>query len=190
MKKRWLGTIAALAIASLAASAMPAFTQTSPTGTVEVTITAQAPAAPCLTVTPNSVDFGTLPFSSNSAISVGNTNITTKFCGTAAGQTLLGSTTPAAGTSGSWTPLSYYPSQSVEPCPAPDRFYLFLFGFTTFVLYMTEDPAPVLQSSGGPPAVFPLGDKVFQFGINMPCQGSNGPGEPKSITATFTAVIP
>lgn len=190
MKKRFLGAIAALATAALAVGAVPAFTADS--GTISVSITAQAPVAPCLTVTPGTVNFGTLPFSTNNGagLSEGNTDITVNFCGTASGQNLLGSTTNATGSSGSWTPTSYFPTQTIEPCPASDRFYLSIFGFTNPALYMTGSPAPVLASSGGAPAVFPLGDKVFRFGIVMPCTGSNGPGETKQITSTFTAVIP
>ena len=61
MKKRWLGLIAAVTAAALAASAAPAFT--ADTGTVAVTVTAQAAATPCITVAPTTLDFGTLPFS-------------------------------------------------------------------------------------------------------------------------------
>ena len=165
---------------------MPAFTDQN--GTVAVTITAQAAAAPCLTVTPGAVNFGTLPFStSNNSMSEGSTEISVGFCGTATGQNLLGSTTPATGAGGSWTPLAY--DGTLHPCPALDQFYLYIFGFTVQSLYMSETPAPVLQSLNGPRAVFPLGDKVFRFGILMPCHGSNGAGNTKTLTATFTAVV-
>jgi hypothetical protein len=46
-----------------------------------------------------------------------------------------------------------------------------------------------LASLGGPPAVFPAGDKVFRMVFTMPCQGSNGAGAAKTLTATFTAVV-
>ena len=65
MRKRWLGLIAAVAVAALAASAAPAFT--ADTGTVAVTVTAQAAATPCITVAPTTLDFGTLPFSKKRA---------------------------------------------------------------------------------------------------------------------------
>ena len=187
MRKHVVGTLV-LVVAAFAASAAPALTADN--GTVAVTITAAAPPAPCLTVTPGTVDFGTLPFSSDngSGRKESNSDITVTNCGTA-GQNLLGSTTNAAGPGGSWTATSYYPSLTVEPCPAPDRFYLSIFGFTVPALYMTATPAPVLASSGGPPAVFPAGDKVFRMGLLMPCVGSNGAGETKTLTATFTAVV-
>jgi hypothetical protein len=152
---------------------------------VSVTVTAGAGA--CLTVTPGTVSFGTLPFSTGpSGISEGNTEITVSFCGTA-NQNLHGSTTDATGPSGSWTPQPLI--TSLNPCTAPNRFYLWIFGFTNPALYMTGTPGPVLATVGGSPAVFPApSDKVFRFGIYMPCTGSNGAGEAKSLTATFTAV--
>lgn len=186
MRKYFVGAFA-LALLTAAVTAVPAFTADS--GTVAVSVTAQAPAAACITVGPNTVGFGTLPFSTNNGagMSEGTTDITVHFCGNASSQNLLGSTTPATGTSGSWTPLAY--DGTIHPCPAINQFYLYIFGFTTFSLYMTATPAPVLQSLGGPPAVFPIGDKVFRLGILMPCQGSNGAGEAKTLTATFTAVV-
>jgi len=188
MRKHVIGTLV-LVVVALAASAGPALTAAN--GTVAVTITAAAPPAPCLTVTPGTVDFGTLPFSANNyaGLSQGNSDITVTNCGTA-GQNILGSTTNAVGPGGSWTPTSYYPSLTIEPCPAPDRFYLSIGGFTVYGLdAMTNTPAPVLASSGGPPAVFPAGDKAFRMRLIMPCVGSNGAGETKTLTATFTAVV-
>ena len=64
MKKRLLGAVAALAGVALTVSAVPAFTADS--GTVTVTIAAQAPAVPCIEfATPPgvNVNFGVLPFS-------------------------------------------------------------------------------------------------------------------------------
>ena len=186
MRKHLVGTLVVGALA-LAASAAPAFTADS--GTLTVSITARAPAAPCLTVTPGTVNFGTLPFSANanSGLSEGEADITANNCGTA-GQNLLGSTSNATGPGGSWTPLAL--GSSFNPCVALDRFYLSIFGFTTPALYMTGTAAPVLASLGGPPAVFPAGDaKVFRLTFTMPCQGSNGAGETKTLSATFTATV-
>ena len=53
MRKKLLGTIGLIAAIGLVSTASPAFTADS--GTVQVSITAQPPAAPCLTVTPGSV---------------------------------------------------------------------------------------------------------------------------------------
>jgi hypothetical protein len=186
MRRYLIGALALAAIASGAAA--PAFSADS--GTVAVSITAQAPAGACLTVTPGSVNFGTLPYSTNNGAGLkeGDTDITVNFCGTATGQNLLGSTTPASSPGGSWTPLAY--DGTIHPCPALNQYYLSIFGFTSLALEMAETPAPVLHSLGGSPEVFPPGDKGFRLSLIMPCQGSNGPGETKSLTATFTAVVP
>lgn len=64
MSKRLLAVIAALAVLGLAAGAVPTFT--ADTGTVTVSVTAQAPAAPCVQLRyppGTTVNFGTLPFS-------------------------------------------------------------------------------------------------------------------------------
>src|SRR4051812_26297725 len=143
MRKRLLTLTVVLAGIALAATAVPAFTADS--GNVTVSITVQAPVAPCLTVTPGSVNFGTLPFSTNAGagLSSGEANVTVGNCGTA-GQNLLGSTTDATGPSGSWSPLAY--TGIIDPCTAPNGFYLSLFGFTTTSLYMIGTPAPVRAS--------------------------------------------
>jgi hypothetical protein len=185
MRKYLYGALALAAIAT-AATAVPAFSASS--GTVAVSVTAQAPAAPCLTVTPGSVSFGTLPFStSNTAISQGNADLTFDFCGTAM-EDLLGSTTPATGPSGFWTPRS--DGGAIQPCPQLDQFYLSIFGRSGSLpaLYMTETPAPVVGLAGGV-AGFNPGQLVVPLTIRMPCQGSNGAGETKTLTATFTAVV-
>jgi hypothetical protein len=185
--RRSLAAAAVLAVLALAATAVPAFTADN--GTITVSITAQAAVAPCVTVSPGTVDFGTLPFSTDdgAGLSQGSSDITVGFCGSASGQNLMGSTTNASSASGAWTPQPL--TTSIDVCPATDRFMLGVFGFTTPQLVLTGTPAPVLGSLGGPPAVFPAGDKVFRMTFYMPCQGSNGAGETKTLTTTFTAVV-
>ena len=185
---KWIA-LTAVAATLLAIGAAPAFTADS--GTVAVTVTAQAPPAPCLTVTPGTVDFGTLPFSKDAGagLSSGDANITVTNCGTV-GQNLLGATTNATGPSGAWTPVNYYDTPTIDPCTAPDRFYLSLFGFTTPALFLTGTPRAVTTTLlGSTPVVFPTGDKVFRLTLTMPCTGSNGAGEQKALTTTFTAVV-
>jgi hypothetical protein len=195
MCKKFLGAIGLMAIIGLVVATAPAFTADS--GAVQVSITAQAPAAPCLTVTPGSVDFGTLPFSRDNGTGLSQINADgtyqaanpeITFCGTATGQNLLASTTPATSPGGSWIPQPY-DGTSPHPCPGVNQFY-----FSAFLpfpaLYLTETPAPALQSIGGPPKVFALGTIVTRLSLIMPCQGSNGAGETKTLTATFMAVLP
>lgn len=185
--RRVVMAITALAAVWAIAGAAPAFTADN--GSVVVSVAAQAPVAPCVTVTPGTVNFGTLPFSTDdgAGLSQGNSDITVGFCGSATGQNLLGSTTNASSASGAWTPQPL--TTSIDVCPATDRFMLGVFGFTTPQLVLTGTPAPVLGSLGGPPAVFPAGDKVFRMTFYMPCQGSNGAGETKTLTTTLTAVV-
>lgn len=184
---KWIA-LTAVAAALLAVGAAPAFTADS--GTVAVTVTAQALSAPCLTVSPGAVNFGTLPFSANAGagLSYGASDITITNCGTA-GQNLLAATTVATGPSGSWTPVDHAATGILDPCTGPNRFYVSIFGGTTPELFMVGSFRYVRASFGGPPEVFPLGDKVFPLTMYMPCQGSNGAGEAKTLTATFTAVV-
>jgi hypothetical protein len=185
MRKYFLGAFALAAVA-MTATAVPALSADS--GSVAVSVTAQAPAAPCLTVTPGAVDFGTLPFSRSNGEQIGaHAGVTITNCGTA-GQNLLAATTDAVGPGGSWRPLAL--SGTADICTAPDRFYLSLASTSRPDLYLVGTPAPVLATGGGPPAVFPPGANGFQLLIIMPCQGSNGAGETKTLTATFTAVAP
>ena len=195
MRKKLLGTIGLIVAVGLVATASPAFTADS--GTVQVSITAQPPAAPCLTVTPGSVNFGTLPFSRDNGTGISQinadgtyqaANLEITFCGTAPGQHLLAATTPPTSAGGSWTPQNY-DGTSPHPCPGVNQFY-----FSAFLpfpaLYLTETPAPALSALGGPPKVFGPGTIVTRLSLIMPCQGSNGAGETKTFTATFMAVLP
>ena len=185
---KYLVTTLVLAAAALAASAAPAFTADS--GSVTVNVTAQAPAAPCLTVTPETVDFGTLPFSTPSGAPFTTKNITLTSCGSA-GENLLGSATNANGPSGTWVLVNPVLSGGVGPiCPTTDTFYMDIFTFAFLDLFLSGTPAPVLASDGGPPAVLSPGTAYpSQLNLAMPCQGSNGAGESKTFTVTFMAVV-
>jgi hypothetical protein len=181
-----------LGLIALAAGAVPAFTADS--GTVTASISVPAPPVPCLTVTPTSLDYGTQPFSTNNGAGLNpiGTNLTVNFCGTAAGQNLLASTTAATGPSGSWTPSAYNPG--VNPCPSVNVFYLEVYNALANTspppaIALTSALAPVPASLGGPPEVFPSGDQLVPVRLTMPCQGSNGAGETKTFTVTFTAAV-
>ena len=190
-----LWTVTALATVVLAAGAPPAFTDDS--GTVTVTITAQAAPTPCLTVSPGAVDFGTLPFSTPGipGISSGDSAITSSNCGTA-GQNLLASATNASGPSGTWTlgQATGTGNACDDVPPGIDTFFLRVapqavdapFG----VLHLSGTPATVPASFGGPPAVFAAGSAhAMQLRLYMPCQGSSGAGEQKTLDVNFTAVV-
>jgi hypothetical protein len=187
MRKCLFGVLAIAALA-MAATAVPALSADS--GTVTLSITARAPAAPCLTVAPGSADFGTLRFSTpvnaGPGPAYGQANIAISNCGTA-GQNLLGSATDASGASGTWTLTTEGVGGS--PCPNLNRYWLDVFMFAFPVLFLNGTPTPVLASGGGP-AVLAAGTSYpSRMEITMPCEGSNGAGETKTLTATFTAVV-
>jgi hypothetical protein len=191
MRRPLLFTVAAIAAAGLAAGAVPAFT--ADTGSVTVTITAEPAAQPCITVGPSTMDFGTLPFSTAGALSsrfippLGGTPTTVTSCGTA-GQHLTLTGSDATGTTGSWTISG--DARGTNQCPAVNRFNLT--GHRELDanqgIHLSTSPRLVLAPGGvGPYVLGAGGSDNFGFTIDMPCQGSNGAGEQKSMTVTFTA---
>lgn len=194
MRTRLVLATAALALAALAGGAGPALT--SDNGTVAVTITAEGQATPCITVAPTTLDFGTLGFSSPGVLStrfVGQDGVTPTVtnCGTV-GQEIFLAASDATGPSGSWTPAGQ--AVNTNPCPAIDTFNLSANrdGVSqSFFARLSGSPVPALADNGQGSYVQPTGAAdVFGFQLDMPCQGSNGAGEQKSLTVTFTAVIP
>ena len=194
MRKRLLLTIAVLAAAGLAAGAVPAFTADN--GSVAVTITAQAAATPCITVAPTTLDFGTLSLSAPGSLStrfIGQNGLTPTVtnCGTV-GQEIFLASSNATGASGSWTPGGQ--AVNTNPCPAINTFNLSAnrdgVG-QNFFARLSGSPVPALADNGqGSYVQSPGASDLFGFQLDMPCQGSNGAGEQKALTVTFTGVIP
>jgi hypothetical protein len=186
MRKYFFGALALAAITT-AATALPALSTDS--GTVAVSITAQAPPAPCLTLSPSALDFGVLPFAAPGGPDIfDRRSMSLTNCGTA-GENVLASTTNASGPSGSWTPTSV---SANNPCPTTNVFALLWTisapGFRNLLL--TGTPRMALDTQGQP-WVFPAGSATSggELLLGMPCQGSNGAGDTKTLTATFTAVV-
>ena len=192
MRKRLLFTVAALAVAGLAAGAVPAFTADS--GSVTVTITAQPAATPCITVAPTTLDFGTLAFSTAGTLSrrfIGGTGVspTATNCGTA-DQTMTITGSNANSTSGSWTITGA--ADGTNPCPTLNQFNLtgHREADANQEIRLTTSPVLVRAVGGiGPYVQGPGLSDNFGFTLNMPCQGSNGAGEQKTLTVTLTAAI-
>jgi len=192
MKKRWLATVAALAAAALAVSAVPAFTAN--TGAVTVTVTAQPAATPCITVAPTTLDFGALAFSTAGALSrrfIGGagTSPTVANCGTA-DQFMTLATTNATGLSGSWTPTGA--ADGTNPCPAVNSFNITGHREADANQGIRLTSTPVLVPAVGGVGAYVQAPGIsdnFGFTLDMPCQGSNGAGEQKSLTLTFTAAV-
>jgi hypothetical protein len=192
MRRRLLLTVAALATAGLVAGAVPAFTADS--GSVTVTVTAQAAATPCITVAPTTLDFGTLAFSTAGTLSrrfIGGAGVspTVTNCGTA-GQNMTMTGSNATGTSGSWNISGA--ADGTNPCPAVNSFNLtgHRESDANQGIHLTTG-AVLVRAPGG---ILPYEQGAgasdnFGFTLNMPCQGSNGAGEQKTMTVMFTATI-
>lgn len=192
MRRRFLFAVAAVAAAALAAGAVPAFT--ADTGSVTVTITAQPAATPCITVAPPTMDFQTMAFSTAGALSTrfvggSGTSPTVANCGTA-DQFLTITGSDASGTSGSWAISGA--ARGTNPCPTVNSFNLtgHREADANQNILLTTSPVLVRAVGGvGPYVQGPGVSDNFGFTIDMPCQGSNGAGEQKTLNVTFTAAI-
>jgi hypothetical protein len=192
MRRRLLLTIVVLATAALATSALPAFT--ADTGSVTVTIAAQPAATPCITVAPPTMDFQTMAFSTAATLSTrfiggSGTSPTVTNCGTS-DQSLTITGSDASGTSGSWTVTGA--ARGTNPCPTLDRFNLtgHREADANQNILLTTSPVLVRGVGGvGPYLQGPGASDNFGFTLDMPCQGSNGAGEQKTLNVTFTAAV-
>ena len=192
MRRRLLCAVAAAAVAALVAGAVPAFT--ADTGTVTVTVTAEPPATPCITVAPPTLDFGTLAFSTAGSLSTrfvggAGTSPTVTNCGTA-GQNLTLTGSNASGAGGSW--IISGSARGTNQCPTVDRINLtgHREADANQGIHLTTSPRLVLAPGGVTPYVQGAGlADNFGFTLDMPCQGSNGAGDEKTLTVTFTATI-
>lgn len=200
MRTRLLAAVVALAGLLLAAGAVPAFTADS--GTVNVTVAAEPPPAPCLLVSPGGVDFGTNPYSRPGARSnaYGDAPVRTESCSTAP-QNVSVVGTDASGASGSWE-LGYWATDAPpqgNPCDA-SRGNLYFLGTNG----SSGDPSLIRDSIAKTPRLLsdydannqvipgvwqPGGVANIQLEITMPCQGSNGAGEQKSLSISLTAIV-
>jgi hypothetical protein len=176
-----------LAGAALLASAAPAFTADS--GSVTVTVTAEAAQAPCLTLGTTSIDFGTVPFSTPTTPNGRNQAVGLTNCG-AANETVTAVGTDASSTSGTWELVQ----RSGDMCAGgPNRYGLvvswFEQGDADYRIYTdVTKTAATLRNAQGPFVFQPNQPIPARLGIAMPCQGSNSAGATKNLSVTFTAV--
>jgi hypothetical protein len=188
MTRQVLFLTALLSATALAASAAPAFSADS--GSVVGTVSVPAPPAPCIQLSDQALDYGVRPFSTAAAVSSIGRSLLLTNCGTA-GENVLASATDASGPSGSWT-LFAWPTFVGNPCPTTNTFSL-LWGLGdpgSQNMSLSSTPRMATDTSGAP-WVVPAGHvSGTNLGLFMPCQGSNGAGETKTFTATFTAVMP
>lgn len=186
--RRALLTVAALVVAALTAGAVPAFTADN--GTVEVSVMAGSGGA-CLTVAPGNVAFGDVPFSTSGDLSGAGQNLTISNCGP--DLKIFGSTTNATGPSGSWiarvpTTGSLLDFTTFNPCPVLDEFFLYLHDGEAEGAFLTGTAALLTDYFRSQPVVFPAGDTYLELLLFMPCEGSSGAGETKTMTVTLAGV--
>lgn len=157
-----------------------------PTGGLELRVSIPREAAPCVLLDATSIDFGTLPFSTEAALSEGSAPVTVSSCSTGS-QALYANGTDATGSGASpahWT-LS---AAGGNPC---------VVGVNQYGVALGTD------GSGGMPAAFQLSTLssswiVMGAGANvassvdyqMPCVGSDGAGQTMSSQVTFLATTP
>jgi hypothetical protein len=180
---------------ALTLMAAPAFTADS--GNLVVSITAEPPPAPCLTVSPATIDFGTRAFSTPAlrGDAYSATRVRVANCGTAS-ENVAAVGTDASGPSGDWT-LGHWATDAPpagNPCVnRPNLYFLGTNGSSGDVVLQRDTitkTSGLLTQPGGDPGVWNPGAAAdIQMYLIMPCQGSNGAGEAKTLSATFTAIV-
>ncbi len=165
-----VGLVAACALATSAAPAL---------GEDDATVTAQVSvAAPCIQVTPASLDFGTLGLSSDNANPVSAARpLVASNCGAQAW--ILGRGTNASSTGGTtWT----LDSDGEMDCPATNRYVQRIdTGPVSIPLSSTQDIR--LRTLAGAETA------NLNAIVTMPCVGSGGAGEVMTFSYVFTAVL-
>jgi hypothetical protein len=196
MSRRLLAAITVLAGLVLAGGAVPGLTYDN--GTVVLSITAQALPTPCLTVTPATTDFGSAPHPFSSAdhnvdaFSIDHPRLTN--CGNAV-ENVAAVGTDATGPAGSWALFTLANATGTICTAGPNVYGLYNTGSAaisdveTSFQAITKNPANLTATSGGA-AIWNAGQTaIIPFKVTMPCQGSNGAGETKTFSVTFTAAV-
>jgi hypothetical protein len=181
MRIKLLCTTGLIAAVGAVVAVAPALTAAS--GTVAVTVVAEAPIVPipCLTVTPDTLDFGTLPLSTGQGpLSSGHRQVDVASCGSSSQMLYVGAT-DATGTSGTWSLAG-----AAHPCPStsspPNRFGLVVGG--------DNGQQRLAVQLGSPQPWTSLGTGLaVDVELDMPCAGSSGIGEPRAFHINFTAVV-
>jgi hypothetical protein len=155
-----------------------------PTSGLELRVTVPREAAPCVLLDATSIDFGTLPFSTEAALSQSSADVTVTSCSTGS-QALYANGTDATGTSGALWSLS---SVGGNPCGI---------GVNAYGVSLGTD------GSGGMPAAFQLSTLASSWIVQqaeasvassvdyqMPCVGSDGAGQTMTSQVSFLATVP
>ncbi len=193
MKKRWLGTITAFAAAALVAGAVPAFT--ADTGTINLTVTAAAPAGPCVEfATPpgTQVAFGTRPFSTAAQATFALGDVAPRFsnCSPTATQSFNIAGTDALHSSPPVGIINWTLAGGVgNPCPAQGIYRLFYNTDNIGSWPITRTNALLQNLSNGATTFAPGEAHNLGLEIGMPCQGTAGAGLSFSMSVTLMAQI-
>lgn len=155
-----------------------------PTGGLELRVSVPREAAPCVLLDATSVDFGTLPFSTEAALSEGSADVSVTSCSSGS-QALYANGTDATGGAGALWSLD---ATGGNPCGI---------GVNQYGVSLGTD------GSGGMPATFQLStlssswivmvaeaNVASSIGYQMPCVGSDGAGQTMSSQVTFLATTP
>ncbi|MGA9161844.1 MAG: hypothetical protein WB297_13405 [Actinomycetota bacterium] len=139
-------------------------------------------AAPCVLLGAASIDFGTLPFSTNGQLSEGTAGIDVSSCSTGS-EAVYVNGTDATGDGNQ--PAQWLLSDAGgNPCAtAVDRYGVSLGtdGSATFQLSTTSTSWIVMDAGASVPT---------SVGYQMPCVGSSGAGQTMSSQVTFLATVP
>lgn len=172
------------AVASLGLTAAPAFGDDNTVVTATVTA-----ATPCVTITNNTINYGTKTFASTSTgdSTATGSQLTVTNCGSAS-ENIWARGAAMTGTSATWTLSS---ADTLTSCfqdgfasPVTLNRYKHRVdvgtGASTIAMYLTTSNAAAGSlTGGGGVSVIPM--------LYMPCSGSDGSGQVMSTTITFTA---
>lgn len=157
-----------------------------PSGGLELRVSVPREAAPCVLLGAESIDFGTLPFSTEAAPSEGSAAVGVTSCSTGS-QALYASGTDAAGSGG--TPAHWALSAAGgSPCSLGVNQYGVALGTDGADGMPATFQLSTLSSSW---IVMPAAAQVNSaVGYQMPCVGSDGAGQTMNSQVTFLATVP
>jgi hypothetical protein len=154
-------------------------------GGVILNVAVEPEPEPCILIDVTSLDFGTLPFSTEGSVSSASRGLSTTSCSTG-DETIYASGTGATGDgqpAGSWA-LS---GDAGVPCDATPNLY----GVGLSGVVGEQSPQTVRVATDQRAWIDLSADDVAATTVDylMPCQGSTGAGQTMTSQVTFTAVI-
>jgi hypothetical protein len=168
--------LAGWVVAALTSLPIPASADES--GAVTATVTV---AAPCVLLTDTEIGYGVLPFSRDSEVAreSGAGPMTVENCsGTTQLLFVRGTDATSINSSASWA-LTDPAGGTTNPCALRPNAYFHELSFEgNPVQFLTIADSPALAGYG-----------QYEFGLTMPCVGSDGAGETFQMAVVFTAAF-